>query len=41
MAVPKHARIEEMREVSPKFLLFEKSCVIAQGILKAATSQTS
>ena len=41
MAVPKHARIEEMREVSPKYLLLEESCVIAQGILKAAASQMS
>ena len=39
MATPKRARIEEMREVSPKLLLFEESCVIPQGILKAAASQ--
>ena len=41
MATPKRARIEEMREVSPKLLLFEESCVIPQGILKAAASQMS
>ena len=34
MATPKRARIEEIREVSPKLLLFE-------GILKAAASQMS
>ena len=41
MTVPKRARIEEMREVSLKFVLFEESCVIPQGILKAAASQMS
>ena len=41
MTVPKRARIKEMREVSPKFLLFEESCVIPQGILKATASQMS
>ena len=38
MAIPKEA---EMREVSPNLLLFEESCVIPQGILKAAASQMS
>ena len=41
MATPKRAIIEEMREVSPKLLLFEESCVIPQGTLKAAASQMS
>ena len=41
MATSTRARIEEMREVSMKLLLFQESCVIPQGILKVASSQMS
>ena len=41
MAVLKRARTEEMRKVSRKFLLIEESCVIPQGMLKAAANQMS